>query len=80
MRAHIACFVGIWIHGHTREVMRQKKANLNAPSPDLVEMDCASTQLGSPQEVPVPRDQSTVMSTLINEAESALKSVRPPVP
>ena len=51
--------------------MRQKKAKtLNAPSPDLVEMDCASTQLVSP----VPRDPSTLMSTLINEADSALRN------
>ena len=78
LRAHIALLES----GSTdtsREVMRQKKAKtLNAPSPDLANMEC--TQLASPEEVPVPRDPSTVMSTLINEADSALKSARPPVP
>ena len=78
LRAHIALLES----GSTdtsREVMRQKKAKtLNAPSADLANMEC--TQLVSPEEVPVPRDPSTLMSTLINEAESALKSARPPVP
>ena len=57
----------------SREVMRQKKAK-----PDLAEMDCASTQLVSPEGVPVPKDPSTLMSTLINEADSALRNARPP--
>ena len=78
LRAHIALLES----GSTdtsREVMRQKKAKtLNAPSADLANMEC--TQLVSPEEVPVPRDPSTLMSTLINEAESALKRARPPVP
>ena len=59
----------------SREVMRQKKAK-----PDLAEMDCASTQLVSPEGVPVPMDPSTLMSTLINEADSALRNARPPAP
>ena len=63
----------------SREVMRQKKAKtFNVPSPDLADMEC--TQLVSPEDVRVPTDPSTLMSTLINEADSALRSARPPVP
>ena len=48
----------------SREVMRQKKAKtLNALSPDLVEMDCASTQLVSPEDVPVPSSRRKLMTS-----------------
>ena len=71
LRAHIALLES----GSTdtsREVMRQKKAKtLNASFPDLANMECTQ---------PVPKDPGMVMSTLINEAESVLKSARPPVP
>ena len=71
-RAHIALLESG--STDTSEVMRQKKAKtLNAPSLDLVNMECT----WSATEVPVPRNPSTLMSTLINEADSVLKSAPP---
>ena len=55
LRAHISLLESGSVD-MSREVMRQKKAKtLNAPSPDLVVMNCVSTQLVSPEDVPVPR-------------------------
>ena len=74
------CSVGVWIHGHIREVMRQKKAKtLKAPSPDLSNVEC--TQLVSPEEVSVPRNPSEKCQTTravnsLRDARYGLRGVR----
>ena len=77
LRAHISLLESGSVDT-SREVMCQKKAKtFNAPSPrSRGRWIVLRRQLVSPEDVAVPRDPSTLMSTLINEADSALRNAQ----
>ena len=64
----------------SRDSLRQKKAKiLSVLCPVVADMDCGNftpSQLVSVADIQVLRDPSMVMSTLINAADSALRSAR----